>query len=166
VDLQKSSLCGYLTILHLTDDFPKLTTFFEADVIGPQHSFFTEKFDASENDDHYYWSQFPEFKQLNEAKNYVSETEVSLSPRSKEFYNFNQHDSVFMRWKELFLVPDHRIEHISGASYAGFYYIAYDYRKNTIDGYYYHKENPTTRSLQRIQMTYQPKFTHPWFEFK
>lgn len=28
-----------------------------------------------------------------------------------------------MRWKERFLVPDHRVNHINGASFAGFYYI-------------------------------------------
>jgi hypothetical protein len=30
---------------------------------------------------------------------------------------------IFMRWKEQFLVPDHRVRSINGASYAGFYYI-------------------------------------------
>lgn len=28
-----------------------------------------------------------------------------------------------MRWKEQFLVPDHHVSHINGASFAGFYYI-------------------------------------------
>ena len=28
-----------------------------------------------------------------------------------------------MRWKERFLVPDHRVSQINGASFAGFYYI-------------------------------------------
>ena len=28
-----------------------------------------------------------------------------------------------MRWKERFLVPDHHVSHITGASFAGFYYI-------------------------------------------
>ena len=32
----------------------------------------------------------------------------------------------FMRWKEHFLVPDHRIVSIPGASFAGFYYCVYE----------------------------------------
>jgi len=34
---------------------------------------------------------------------------------------------VFMRWKEKFLVPDHRVKDINGASFAGFYYICVEY---------------------------------------
>jgi len=30
--------------------------------------------------------------------------------------------AVFMRWKERFLVPDHRVQDISGASFAGLLY--------------------------------------------
>ena len=41
--------------------------------------------------------------------------------------------------QELFLVPDHRITDISGASFAGFYYICFQQSKATIEGYYYHK---------------------------
>jgi Vacuolar import and degradation protein len=32
-----------------------------------------------------------------------------------------------MRWKERFLVPDHRLKTINGASYAGFYYICVEF---------------------------------------
>jgi hypothetical protein len=35
----------------------------------------------------------------------------------------SDHGVLFMRWKEQFLVPDHRVRSINGASYAGFYYI-------------------------------------------
>ncbi len=42
-----------------------------------------------------------------------------------------------MRWKEHFLVPDHKIKSISGASFAGFYYIAYSKSTGSIKGYYY-----------------------------
>lgn len=34
---------------------------------------------------------------------------------------------AFMRWKERFLVPDHRVTSINGASYAGFYYICLEF---------------------------------------
>lgn len=41
--------------------------------------------------------------------------------------------------QELFLVPDHRITDINGASFAGFYYICFQKSKASIEGYYYHK---------------------------
>ena len=41
--------------------------------------------------------------------------------------------------QELFLVPNHKITDINGASFAGFYYICFQNTKGTIDGYYYHK---------------------------
>lgn len=44
---------------------------------------------------------------------------------------------IFMRWKEMFLLPDHRVQNVAGATYAGFYYIAYHVDSNTFDGYYY-----------------------------
>jgi hypothetical protein len=46
-----------------------------------------------------------------------------------------------MRWKELFLVPDYRIKDITGASFAGFYYICFQKSTSTIEGYYYHRNS-------------------------
>lgn len=50
-------------------------------------------------------------------------------------------DYVFMRWKEHFLVPDHTIKDINGASFAGFYYICFHKSAATIEGYYYHRSS-------------------------
>lgn len=43
MDLNESFLCGYLTIHNLTSEYPNLTTFFEADIIGPKYGFITDK---------------------------------------------------------------------------------------------------------------------------
>ncbi|MPC31422.1 Glucose-induced degradation protein 4 [Portunus trituberculatus] len=43
-------------------------------------------------------------------------------------------EHVFMRWKEHFLVPDHTVKDINGASFAGFYYICFQKSAATIDG--------------------------------
>lgn len=43
VDINESYLSGYLTIEGLTDEYPSLTTFFEAEIIGKQHRFQTRK---------------------------------------------------------------------------------------------------------------------------
>ena len=50
-------------------------------------------------------------------------------------------DSNFVIYaiQELFLVPDHKVRDINGASFAGFYYICFQKSKGTIEGYYYHK---------------------------
>lgn len=46
-----------------------------------------------------------------------------------------------MRWKEHFLVPDHTIRDISGASFAGFYYICFQKLTSSIEGFYYHRSS-------------------------
>jgi hypothetical protein len=46
-----------------------------------------------------------------------------------------------MRWKERFLVPDHRVNNVDGASFAGFYYICYQRSTNEIKGFYFYFNN-------------------------
>ncbi|ERF70641.1 hypothetical protein EPUS_02507 [Endocarpon pusillum Z07020] len=46
--------------------------------------------------------------------------------------------NIFMRWKEWFLVPDHRVRSIQGASFEGFYYICFNQVEGKIDGIYFH----------------------------
>lgn len=43
--------------------------------------------------------------------------------------------------QEQFLVPDHTIKDISGASFAGFYYICFQKSTATIEGFYYHRSS-------------------------
>lgn len=52
-----------------------------------------------------HWDKFPAFQSLKEDFNKESFT-----------FDFYKGDFVFMRWKEHFLVPDHRIKQINGAS--------------------------------------------------
>lgn len=56
-------------------------------------------------------------------------------------------DNIFMRWKEHFLVPDHTIKDINGASFAGFYYICFTKSKAKMEGYYYHRSSEWFQSL-------------------
>lgn len=88
VDLDNSFLCGYLHIKGLTEDWPTLCTFFEAEVIGPKHSFLTRKWDADERIDRDHWMRFPAFKKYEKCFN------------SDGFeYDFDKNDYIFMRWK-------------------------------------------------------------------
>lgn len=129
VDFENSYLCGYLCINHLTKSHPSLTTFFEGEIISKRYPFLTRKWEATEAIDLDHWSKFEGFDS-NLAKNF-----------NRDSFNYNQlkeSDYVFMRWKEHFLVPDHTIKHVEGASYAGFYYICYSKRSSHISGYYFH----------------------------
>lgn len=49
--------------------------------------------------------------------------------------------SLYPSLQEQFLVPDHTIKDISGASFAGFYYICFQKSTATIEGYYYHRSS-------------------------
>lgn len=72
-------------------------------------------------------------------------------------------DYVFMRWKEQFLVPDHTIKDISGASFAGFYYICFQKSAASIEGYYYHRSSEWYQSLN---LTHVPEHSAPIYEFR
>ena len=72
-------------------------------------------------------------------------------------------DFVFMRWKEHFLVPDHTIKDINGASFAGFYYICFQKSTATIEGYYYHRSSEWYQSLT---LTHVPDHSIQIYEFR
>lgn len=101
-------MCGYLRIRGLTDDWPELTTFFDAEIIGNRYGFLTQNWGASEQDDMVHWSRFQAFKHV---KHELKQPLLTMADRER--------GAVFMRWKERFLVPDHRVHDISGASFAG-----------------------------------------------
>lgn len=48
---------------------------------------------------------------------------------------------MFMRWKEQFLIPEHKVRDINGASFAGFYYISLQKSTGSVDGYYFAKNS-------------------------
>jgi len=116
VDFSSSFLCGYLRICGLTDDWPELTTYFDAEIIGSRYGFLTQNWGANEQEDMVHWARFPAFRNV---KHEVQKPYLTISDRDC--------GAVFMRWKERFLVPDHRVQDISGASFAGFYYVCVDF---------------------------------------
>jgi hypothetical protein len=109
-------LCGYLRIRGLTDDWPELTTYFDAEIIGSRHGFLTQKWGADENADISHWNRFPAFRHV---KGEMNRPNLTISDRDRGV--------VFMRWKEKFLVPDHRVQDVNGASFAGFYYVCVEF---------------------------------------
>ncbi|KAJ1309905.1 hypothetical protein OPQ81_006666 [Rhizoctonia solani] len=115
VDFPGSTLCGYLTIENLTDDHPQLTTYFDAEIIGPKYGFLTQSYGASEMDDMTHWGRFDSFRAIKSEMR-----RPGLTIRQK---TLSERGFVFMRWKERFLVPEHQVRGIRGASYDGFYYV-------------------------------------------
>ncbi|XP_065317956.1 glucose-induced degradation protein 4 homolog isoform X2 [Gordionus sp. m RMFG-2023] len=131
VDDEMSYLCGYLKIKGLTLEYPKLTTFFDGEIISKKYPFLTRKWEADEEVDKKHWGKFLNFYQY--AKNFNSD--------DFDYDDLKKSDYVYMRWKEHFLVPDHTIKEINGASFAGFYYICFQKSTSTIEGYYYHRSS-------------------------
>ncbi|XP_048348965.1 glucose-induced degradation protein 4 homolog [Sphaerodactylus townsendi] len=153
VDKENSYLCGYLKIKGLTEEYPTLTTFFEGEIISKKHPFLTRKWDADEDVDRKHWGKFPAFYQY--AKTFNSD--------DFDYEALKNDDFVFMRWKEQFLVPDHTIKDISGASFAGFYYICFQKSVASIEGYYYHRSSEWYQSLN---LTHVPEYSAPIYEFR
>ena len=58
-----------------------------------------------------------------------------------------------MRWKEYFLVPDHRVKSISGASFEGFYYISFDQCAGKVSGIYFHAKS---EKYQQLELSHIP----------
>ncbi|KAF2859841.1 hypothetical protein K470DRAFT_218402 [Piedraia hortae CBS 480.64] len=134
VDMAASFVEGYLSIQGLTEDHPTLTTFFQGEIIGHGRYTFTDTaraWGSSEKNDLKHWQEFPGFnKSLLREK-------LKASDRY-----------VFMRWKEFFLVPDHKVTKLNGASFEGFYYICFDQKERKIDGCYYHKKSARDQKLE------------------
>lgn len=142
VDLRESFLCGYLRIQGLTEDHPTLTTYFEGEIIGSKYSFITknESWGANDKTDLTHWSKFAAFKPLAKA--------AKKGGAGAVIKDVAQREHIFMRWKEHFLVPDHRVRTINGASFEGFYYICFNQIKGDVTGIYFHSKSEKFQQLE------------------
>ncbi|KAJ4372875.1 hypothetical protein N0V83_003166 [Neocucurbitaria cava] len=140
VDMRESFMCGYLKIKGLTEDHPSLTTFFESEIIGSKYTFITQhpEWGSNEKVDRQHWARFQAYKPLSK---FSSRPELVTK-------DWMQKEHLFMRWKEYFLVPDHRVRTISGASFEGFYYICFNQVSGTIEGIYFHAKSEKFQKLQ------------------
>lgn len=118
----------------LTEDNPTLTTFFEGEIVGSKYGFVTkhEGWGATEKVDINHWSKFSAFRQYKSTVRKGASVPMG---------NLGQRENIFMRWKEHFLVPDHRVRTISGASFEGFYYICFNMREGSVSGIYFHSRS-------------------------
>ncbi|GAB7366053.1 hypothetical protein MBLNU230_g7622t1 [Neophaeotheca triangularis] len=141
VNMAESFLCGYLRIQGLTDNHPTLTTYFEGEIISPKHTFRTThpSWGATEKIDLQHWARFPPWRPLA--------AQIKRTPNFT-LHNYQEREHLFMRWKEYFLVPDHRVRTITGASFEGFYYICFNQAKGTVSGIYFHSKSERYQQLE------------------
>ncbi|KIW06809.1 uncharacterized protein PV09_02489 [Verruconis gallopava] len=157
VDMAESFLCGYLKIQGLTDDHPTLTTYFEGEIIGSKYTFQTKhpEWGSTDKVDMQHWGRFPAWRPL--AKQAKTQQDFTTK-------NFAQRENIFMRWKEHFLVPDHRVRTISGASFEGFYYICFNQVTGCISGIYFHAKSEKYQQLELKHV--EDHGCTPAFEFR
>ena len=55
VNWEQSYICGVLNIIGLTDHDPQIKTFFNGEIIGPEFSFLTRKWEADYKRDLEHW---------------------------------------------------------------------------------------------------------------
>ncbi|KAI1616072.1 vacuolar import and degradation protein-domain-containing protein [Exophiala viscosa] len=141
VDIEQSTMSGYLQICGLTPDHPTLTTFFTGEIIGgpnQKYSFRTRDpaWGASDKTDLTHWARFPAWRPLSlQAKRNIN----FVYPLNHE--HWWQQECIFMRWKEHFLVPDYKLKSIQGASFEGFYYICFNQVEGRVSGIYFHSKS-------------------------
>ncbi|WWC88058.1 uncharacterized protein L201_002961 [Kwoniella dendrophila CBS 6074] len=130
VNFAESNVSGYLSISHLTDSHPHLTTYFDGEIIGNKYGFITgSKYGATEHDDMRHWGRFEQFRRPSTRLDMLKPELLFRDPqpdKSKGELKSKERDFIFLRIKEKFLVPDHKVRDISGASFAGFYYALVD----------------------------------------
>ncbi|KAJ9115793.1 hypothetical protein QFC24_006901 [Naganishia onofrii] len=131
VSFPTSTISGYLSISHLTETHPRLTTFFSGEIIGSTYGFLTGpafySAQATESDDMRHWSRFEHFQKV---KGELKRPGLTMRDEASTLLGHEMEQEkpfCFMRWKERFLVPDHKVRDISGASFAGFYYLQLDF---------------------------------------
>ncbi|KAK6344516.1 hypothetical protein TWF696_008150 [Orbilia brochopaga] len=139
VNMRESFLCGYLCIQGLTQDNPTLTTYFEGEMIGSKYTFKTKNksWGANEKIDLQHWGRFPAYRPLSKH-----------SKQKESSKEFGEQEHIFMRWKEYFLVPNHRVKELTGASFDGFYYICFSQTTGNVSGIYFHSNSEKWQQLE------------------
>ncbi|BFZ60198.1 hypothetical protein YB2330_001221 [Saitoella coloradoensis] len=140
INIPTARLNGTLSIANLTAENPFLTTFFEGEIIdGNEYRFATgDRWGASEKIDMQHWSRFASFRAMKKA--IKRDLTIDLGHWSTRAH-------VYMRWKECFLYHEPNVEHIDGASFAGFYYICFEQGTGVLSGLYYHQNSEMFQQL-------------------
>jgi len=119
-------VCGTLTIRNLTPSLPKVVTFFDGEIVGDKHSFITDKWGATSEDDEAHWARFKRDIYLRGTDSAYRGDETPEERDSAMQERKLLENVVFMRLKERCFLKNSSCteQDLSGASFAGFYYIA------------------------------------------
>ncbi|KAK6089589.1 hypothetical protein P3W45_001471 [Vairimorpha bombi] len=131
IDMLEERMCGTFSIYNLTSENDKLSTYYESAIIGNKHSFYN-KYEDKETDE-LHWRMFPEWK-----------TEIL---KNKE-YDIKKSGFLYLRMKELFILPDPNVESVEGASIEGYYYCCYYKKLDFFSGHYFYKSDKSQLSEQ------------------
>ena len=114
VNLASSTLSGSLTIHDLTPNDPELTTYFDGEIIGSRFGFLTPEpsWGATGEGDLAHWERFG--APFRAVKGELCAPDLTLRGGER-----GERGVIFMRWKERFLMPNHRVTSVAGASFAG-----------------------------------------------
>lgn len=124
VDLASSQLCGYLNIQNLTEDLPDITTYFSAEIIGSRYGFIAnDSWGSTETEDISFWNKFPSFRSIKNGLRRPTLTmgsgpsgtgSATIRSEKEKKHGSAASNTTFMRFKEHFLVPDHKKKELAG----------------------------------------------------
>eukprot|EP00658_Telonema_sp_P-2_P052043 TRINITY_DN4018_c0_g1_i2.p1 TRINITY_DN4018_c0_g1~~TRINITY_DN4018_c0_g1_i2.p1 ORF type:complete len:196 (-),score=31.33 TRINITY_DN4018_c0_g1_i2:454-1041(-) len=123
---ERGYICGSMEAHNLPTSQEHVVTFWEGQIIDGIHfGFYTDKWSTSKDKDLEHWNKFSPFRDLKDA---VVQGKGRVCP---EHTNSR---FVFMRWKEQFFV---NMPADCGLTIAGFYYVCFDSRDGTVEGFYH-----------------------------
>lgn len=127
-DLSQFFMCGTFKIFNLTKQHDIIHTYFECEIVDSEKRF-------RETGEMTHWATFNEWKD-----------------DFMERYDPLGASLLFMRIKELFLLPDPSVKHIPGASIDGYYYCIYNKQSDSFKGFYYY-ESCRAQPTQKIVLS-------------
>ncbi|KAF7684524.1 Glucose-induced degradation protein 4 like protein [Astathelohania contejeani] len=129
INFKTSYICGTFKIYNLTRHHELISTYFEGEIVGRVYPFDYNKYfnkNISKDQEEKHWRIFPEWKQ-----------EYITNPN---LYNPETNKYLYLRVKEIFILPDPNVTNIPGASIEGLYYFCYYKAKDVFAGFYYFKD--------------------------
>uniref|UniRef100_A0A0E0BX06 Uncharacterized protein n=1 Tax=Oryza meridionalis TaxID=40149 RepID=A0A0E0BX06_9ORYZ len=127
------------------EQWKHVVTFWEGEIVdAKKYTFFTGKWEASQEDDIRHWSKFPSFTPLLGQIETDGGKSVDLSNYAYIFMVL--HHMTFHRWKEQYFV---NVGVNCGLTIAGFYYVCFSCSDGSISGYYY---DPNSCPFQKLEL--------------
>jgi len=152
IDYETHTLNGRLTICNLQPEpNSETTTFFHGEIICEKNPFLTRKWESEYDIDFEHWSKFS--KHFEKFESTFNDDDFDYDAL------LSNHEAIFMRWKELFVIPKNDSDSNKEAeqcSFSGFYYICMEKSSGDIEGFYFQK-NPQEKGFQNLKLQFKPQ---------